>query len=86
MCIFTAALSKSTPANARDLKVKQPNALGGSYYCLVGRGKGEKKKKKKKKDGDKENNLPVFSSLWWDCEGLGLWAELLCVFKTVYIQ
>lgn len=41
---------------------------------------------KKKKDGDKQNNLPVFSSPWWDCEGLGLWAELLCVFKTVYIQ
>lgn len=37
-------------------------------------------------DGDKQNNLPVFSSPWWDCEGLGLWAELLCVFKTVYIQ
>lgn len=50
-------------------------------------GEGEKKKKKEKeKDGDKENNLPVFSSLWWDCEGLGLRAELLCVFKTVYIQ
>lgn len=37
-------------------------------------------------DGDKQNNLPVFSSPWWDCEGLGLWAELLYVFKTVYIQ
>lgn len=40
MCIFTPALSKSTLANACDLKVKQPNALGARYYCLVG---GEKK-------------------------------------------
>ena len=40
MCIFTPALSKSTLANACDLKVKQPNALGARYYCLVGRGGG----------------------------------------------
>lgn len=38
MCIFTAALSESTLANACDLKVKQPNALGARYYCLVGGG------------------------------------------------
>lgn len=53
MCIFTPALSKNTASNACDLKVKQPNALGERYYCLEG---GEKK------DGDKQNNLPVFSS------------------------
>lgn len=58
MCIFTPALRKGTPANARDLKVKQPNALGRRYYCLVeGR-----KKKIEDDDGDKQNNLPVFSS------------------------
>lgn len=55
MCIFTPALSKSTLANACDLKVKQPNALGARYYCLVeGCAVGG--------DGDKQNNLPVFSS------------------------
>lgn len=60
MCIFTPALSKSTPANACDLKVKQPNALGRRYYCLVeGWGGG---KQKEEEDGDKQNNLPVFSS------------------------
>lgn len=60
MCIFTPALSKTTLANACDLKVKQPNGLGARYYCLVvvvvvvGA--------ELEEDGDKQNNLPVFSS------------------------
>ena len=73
MCIFTPGRKKgSTPANAADLKVKQPHAFRrvGVIVWLEGRGEGGVVVGVRcggvggglgGREEDKQNNFPVFS-------------------------